>query len=106
LVPPLLAFAIPFDHFRMLRAVVRKIVGMSLAPLLLAVVGDLTIFRICFELTSVIVGASPALALRSAADGLLWTVGRMQKSTLAVGTAAVLGHIDSSEISARPISEK
>jgi hypothetical protein len=106
LVPPLLAFAIPFDRFRMLRAVVRKIVGMSLAPLLLAVVGDLAIFRICFELTSVIVGASPALALRSAADGLLWTVGRMQKTTLAVGTAAVLGHIDSSEISARRISEK
>src|SRR6267143_709945 len=40
LVPPLLAFAIPFDCFRMLRAVVRKIVGMSLAPLFLAVVGD------------------------------------------------------------------
>jgi len=38
LVPPLLAFAISFDCFRMLRAVVRKIVGMSLAPLLLAVV--------------------------------------------------------------------
>jgi hypothetical protein len=106
LVPPLLPFAIPFDRFRMLRAVVRKIVGMSLAPLLLAVVGDLTIFRICFELTSVIVDAPPALALRLVADGLLWTVGRMQKSTLAVGTAAVLGHINSSEISARRISEK
>jgi hypothetical protein len=102
----LLAFAIPFDRFRMLRAVVRKIVGMSLAPLLLAVVGDLTIFRICCELTSVIVGAAPALALRSAANGLLWTVGRMQKTTLAVGTAAVLGHVDSSEIFASQISEK
>jgi hypothetical protein len=99
LVPPLLAFAIPFDRFRMLRAVVRKIVGMSFAPLLLAVVGDLTIFRICFELPSVIVGASPALALRSAADDLLWTEGRTKKSTLAVETAAVLGHDDSSEIS-------
>ena len=71
MVPPLLAFAIPFDRFRMLRAVVRKIVGMSFAPFLLAVVGDLTIFQICFELPSVIVGASPTLALRSAADGLL-----------------------------------
>jgi hypothetical protein len=99
LVPPLLAFAIPFDRFRMLRAVVRKIVGMSFAPLLLAVVGDLTIFRICFELPSVIVGASPALALRSAADDLLWTEGRTKKSTLTVETAAVLGHDDSSEIS-------
>jgi hypothetical protein len=107
LVPPLLAFAISFDCFRMLRAVVRKIVGMSLAPLLLTVVGDLTIFRICFELASVIVGAAPALALRSAADGLLWTVGRTQKTTLAVETtAAVLGHDDSSEIFARRISEK
>jgi len=57
----LLTFAIPFNRFRMLRPVVRKIVGMSLAPLLLAVVGDLAIFRICFELFSVIVGTSPVL---------------------------------------------
>jgi hypothetical protein len=78
---------------------VRKIVGMSFAPLLLAVVGDLPILRICFELPSVIVGAAPALALWSAADGLLWTVGRAKKSTLAVETAAVLGHDDSSKIS-------
>jgi hypothetical protein len=99
LVPPLLAFAIPFDGFGMFRTVVRKIVGMSFAPLLLAVVGDLAIFRICFELPSVIVGASPALALWSAADGLLRTVGRAKKTTLAVKTAAVLGHDDSSEIS-------
>jgi hypothetical protein len=74
LVPLLLAFAIPFDGFGMFRAVVRKIVGMSFAPLLLAVVGDLTIVRICFELPSVIVGTSPALALpigcrRLAVDG-------------------------------------
>jgi hypothetical protein len=98
LVPPLLAFAIPFNRFRMLRAVVRKIVGMSLAPLLLAAVGDLAIFRICFELLSVIVAPPPALTLRSAADGLLWTAGRTKKTTLAVETAAVLGHDDSSEI--------
>src|SRR5258708_10450547 len=84
LVPPLLAFAISFDCFRMLRAVVRKIVGMSLAPLLLAVVGDLTIFRIFFELASVIVGASPALAFRSAANGLLWTAVRKQTNPLRV----------------------
>jgi hypothetical protein len=50
LVPPLLALAIPFDRFAMFRAVMRKIVGMSFAPLLLAVVGDLPILRICFEL--------------------------------------------------------
>jgi hypothetical protein len=30
----------------------------------------------------------------------------MQKTTLAVGTAAVLGHVDSSEIFASQISEK
>jgi hypothetical protein len=102
----LLAFAIPFDSFRMFRAVVRKIVGMSFAPLLLAVVGDLAIFRIYFELPSVIVSAATALALRSAADGLLWTVGRTLKSALAVDTAAVLGHVDSSENFTRRISEK
>ena len=94
----MLAVAIPFDGFRMFRAVVRKIVGMSFAPLLLAVVGDLAIFQICFELPSVVVGASPALAFRSAADSLLWTIRRTKKSTLAVETAAVLEHVDSSEI--------
>jgi len=98
LVPPLLAFAIPFNRFRMLRPVVRKIVGMSLTPLLLAVVGDLAIFRIYFELFSVIVGTPPALTLWSAADGLLWTIKRTKKTTLAVETAAVLAHDDSSEI--------
>jgi len=106
LVPPLLAFVIPFDCSRRLRAVVRKIVGMNLAPLLLTVVDDLAVFRIRFELPSVIVGASLALAFRSAADGLLWAVGRTQKGTLAVDTATVLGHVDSSEIFARRISEK
>jgi hypothetical protein len=106
LVPPLLPFAIPFDDFRMLRSIVWEVVGMSFPPLLLAIMDDLTIFRIRFELPSVIVGAAPALALRSAADGLLWTVGRTQKTTLAVETAAVLGHDDSSEIFARRISEK
>ena len=102
----MLALAIPFDGFQMFRAVVPKIVGMSFVPLLLAVVGDLAIFRICFELPSVIVGASPALALWSAADGLLWTVVRTLKSALAVDTAAFLGHVDSSEIFTRRISEK
>src|SRR5437879_1538950 len=82
----------------MLRPVVRKIVGMSLTPLLLAVVGDLAIFRIYFELFSVIVGTPPALTLWSAADGLLWTIKRTKKTTLAVETAAVLAHDDSSEI--------
>ena len=74
--------------------------------LLLAIANDLAIFRIYFELPSVIVSAAPTLALRSAADGLLWTVGRTQKSTLTVDTAAVLGHVDSSEIFTRRISEK
>jgi hypothetical protein len=79
---------------------------MFVPPLFLAFANDHTIFRIRFELPSVIVRATPALALRSAADGLLWTVERTQKNTLAVETAAVLGHVDSSEIFARRISEK
>jgi hypothetical protein len=79
---------------------------MFVPPLLLAIANHLAILRICFELPSAIVSAAPALALRSAADGLLWTVGRTQKTTLAVETAAVLGHVDSSEIFASRISEK
>jgi hypothetical protein len=79
---------------------------MFVPPLLLAIANDLAIFRIYFELPSVIVSAALALAFRSAADGLLWTVGRTQKTALAVETAAVLGHVDSSEIFASRISEK
>ena len=79
---------------------------MFVPPLLLAIANDLAIFRIYFELPSVIVSAAPALALRLAADGLLWTVGRTLKSALAVDTAAVLGHVDSSENFMRRISEK
>jgi len=78
---------------------------MFVPPLLLAIANNLAIFRIYFELPSVIVSAAPTLALRSAADGLLWTVGRTQKTTLAVDTAAVLGHVDSSEDFTTPISE-
>ncbi len=100
MVPRLLSFAIPFDGFRMFRAVVRKIVGMSFAPLLLAVVGDLAIFRICFELPPVIVSAATALAFRSAADGLLWTTRRTKKSTLEAETVVEkiwLGGLDSNQ---------
>jgi hypothetical protein len=79
---------------------------MFVPPLFLAFADDLAILRISPKLLPVIIGSAPALALRSAADGLLWTVGRTQKSTLAVETAAVLGHVDSSEIFARRISEK
>jgi hypothetical protein len=79
---------------------------MFVPPLLLAIANNLAIFRIYFELPSVIVSAAPTLALRSAADDLLWTVGRTQKTTLAVDTADVLGHVDSSEIFTRRISEK
>jgi hypothetical protein len=79
---------------------------MFVPPLLLAIANDLAILRISFQLASVIVSAAAALALRSAADSLLWTVGRTQKTTLAVATAAVLGHDDSSEIFAKRISEK
>ena len=98
LVPPLLAFAIALDGFGMFCAVVRMIVGMIFAPLLLAVEDDLAIFRIRFDLPAVIFSAATPLALRLAADGLLWTIRRRKKSTLAVETAAVLGHVDSSEI--------
>jgi hypothetical protein len=80
---------------------------MFVPPLLLAIANDLAILRICLEFPSVIVSAAPSLALRSAADGLLWTIGRTQKSTLTVETAAVLGHVDSlREIFAQRISEK
>jgi hypothetical protein len=101
-----LSLAIALDQHGILLAVLFLVMRMFVPPLLLAIANDLAIFRIYFELPSVIVSAAPALALRLAADGLLWTVGRTLKSALAVDTAAVLGHVDSSENFTRRISEK
>ena len=101
-----MSLAIALDQQGILLAVLFLVMRMFVPPLLLAIANDLAIFRIYFELPSVIVSAAPTLALRSAADGLLWTVGRTLKSALAVDTAAVLGHVDSSENFMRRISEK
>ena len=101
-----MSLAIALDQQGILLAVLFLVMRMFVPPLLLAIANDLAIFRIYFELPSVIVSAAPALALRLAADGLLWTVGRTLKSALAVDTAAVLGHVDSSENFMRRISEK
>jgi hypothetical protein len=101
-----LSLAIALDQHGILLAVLFLVMRMFLPPLLLAIANDLAIFRIYFELPSVIVSAAPTLAFRSAADGLLWTVERTLKSALAVDTAAVLGHVDSSEKFTRRISEK
>jgi hypothetical protein len=79
---------------------------MFVPPLLLTIADHLAIFRIRFKLPAVIVTTALGLALRSAADGLLWAVGRTQKTTLAVETAAALGHVGSSEIFASRISEE
>jgi hypothetical protein len=97
---------IVLDQHRVLLTALFLVIRMFVPPLFLAFADDLAILRISPKLLPVIIGSAPALALRSAADGLLWTVGRTQKSTLAVETAAVLGHVDSSEIFARRISEK
>jgi hypothetical protein len=101
-----LSLAIALDQHWILLPVLFLVMRMFVPPLLLAIANDLAIFRIYFELPSVIVSAATALAFRSAADGLLWTVGRTLKSALAVDTAAVLGHVDSSENFTRRISEK
>jgi hypothetical protein len=101
-----LSLAIALDQHGILLPVLFLVMRMFVPPLLLAIANDLAIFRIDFELPSVIVSAAPTLALRLAADGLLWTVGRTLKSALAVDTAAVLGHVDSSENFTRRISEK
>jgi len=42
----LLLLTIALDRFRMLRQVLAEVIGMSLSPLLLTVVGDLPILRI------------------------------------------------------------
>ena len=101
-----MSLTIALDQLGILLTVLFLVMRMFVPPLLLAIANHLAILRIYFELPSVIVSAAPTLALRSAADGLLWTVRRTLKSALAVDTAAVLGHVDSSEIFASRISEK
>jgi len=101
-----LSLTIALDQLGILLTVLFLVMRMFAPPLLLAIANHLAILRVYFKLPSVIVSAATALALRSAADTLLWTIRRTKESTLAVETAAVLGHVDSSENFTRPISEK
>jgi hypothetical protein len=69
-----LAPAIPLDVLGMTLAVLFAVAGMRLAPLLPAVADNLRVLRIRLEFLAVIIGPSPALALRSAANALLRTI--------------------------------
>jgi hypothetical protein len=93
-----LSLTIALDQQRILPTALSLIIRMFVPPLLLAVADNLAVLRVVPKLLPVIVGPAPALTLRLAADELLRTVNRKQKGTLAVGTAAALVHIDSSEI--------
>jgi hypothetical protein len=76
LIPSSLSLTIALDQLRVLLTALFLVMGMFVPPLLLAIANDLAILRIYFEFPSVIVSAALALALRSAANGLLWTEGR------------------------------
>jgi hypothetical protein len=64
-----LSLAIALDQHGILLAVLFLVMRMFVPPLLLAIANDLAIFRIYFELPSVIVSATPTLALRLVVDG-------------------------------------
>jgi len=76
--------------------VLPEIIGMSLPPLSLAVMGDLPILRIRTQLLPVILSTALPLTLRLAADHLLPAINGRQKGTMAVKTTAGLAQADSS----------
>jgi len=67
---------------------------MFVPPLLLAVAYHLAILRVGRQFLPVIIGATPALTLRPAADLLLRTISGRQKPTMAVRTTAGLAQAE------------
>lgn len=71
LITPTLAQAILLDVLGMLLTILFAVAGMRLAPLLPAVADHLRVLGIRPEFLAVIIGPSPALALRPTANTLL-----------------------------------
>ena len=91
LVPRLLSFAIPSDHFRMLLAILLPVAGMLLPPFLWALQAYLPVHRILADLLSMVIVAPPPLTSQIATDSLLGPVLRWLKCLLTV-TAEPFSH--------------
>ena len=75
-IPQSLPLTVALDQLRVLLAVLFLVVAMFVLPLLLAVAHHLEILWVCCQLLAVIIAASPTLALRPTAHGLLRTISR------------------------------
>jgi uncharacterized membrane protein YGL010W len=87
-ISPALTLPIALDRFRMGLSVLVGIIGISLAPFLLAVAADLVVLSIGTELAAVIFPAALPLAIGLAANKLLGMIAGRLEDLLAVAATA------------------
>ena len=87
-VSPALALPISLDGFRVGLPVLVGVIGMAVAPFLLAVPADLLVLGVGVELAAVIFPAALPLAIRSTANNLLGMIAARLEKLLAAAAAA------------------
>ena len=80
---------ISLDGFRVGLPVLAGVIGMAVAPFLLAVPADLVVLGIGVELAAVIFPAALPLTIRSTANNLLGMITRRLEKALAVATTVI-----------------
>jgi hypothetical protein len=90
-VSPALTLPVSLHGLGVSLAVLAGVIGMAVAPFLLAVAADLVVLGIGVELAAVIFPAALPLAIRSTADLLMGMVTGKLKELLAV-TAVAISH--------------
>ena len=88
-VSPALALPISLDGFRVGLPVLARIIGIAVAPFLLAVPADLVVLGVGVERATVIFPASLPLAIGAAAHKLVRVITARSKDLLAVATMAI-----------------
>jgi hypothetical protein len=88
-VSPALALPIALNGFRVGLPVLARVIGMAVAPFLLAVPADLVVLGIGAKLAAVIFPPALPLAIRSTANNLVRMIRGKLKQLLALATAAM-----------------
>ena len=103
--PVSLALALPIslDRFRVGLPVLAKVIGMAVAPFLLAVPADLVVLGIGVKLAAVIFPTALPLAIRPTASKLVGVIAGELKDLLAVAAAAITHQAAPNRDASRPL---
>jgi len=89
-ISPALALSIVLDGFRVGLPVLARVIGMAVAPFLLAVPADLAVLGIGVELVAMIFPVALPLAIGSTANKLVGVITGKLKQLLATAAAAII----------------